>query len=415
MNTRGIELEPGFKKTKLTDIKGTRKINVTSLVQGQAVPDDIYTVSIPALNANQCIVPDTLALSFKFSNSNTKSWFKNNLGRLLVDRLTVNVEGKNVYENTGESLMEVYKDLWRSEEDRDNRQSFGIANENVRKIVSKDDSANKNTKTDGVLDSTIADMMDRMKIPLGKILCDNGPYAPYGMADFEYRITLPSSSKIMVAQTNETKGTYKLTDMKLEYDLIESRSLADRVRGDYLAGRSLGYSYTSLLKTLVWGKDSTKEFVDINIPRKSMTSAVLLFTKKDTTDSEEFLFPNLTNVDVSVEGTPNAIYSDGLKKRDMYKEAVRYFGASTCDKYLGSKCVSRRKYYTDKFALVVDFRTVDDDTVSGSGRELVGTQVGILMEIEKEATTSDLNCHVFIVADAMIDILGGKLNGGVKY
>ena len=97
---RGVELEPGFKKMKLTDIKGKRKINVTSLIKTQAVPEDIYTVSIPALNANQCIIPDTLALSFKFTNSNTKLWFKNNLGRLLVDRLTVNVEGKNVYENT---------------------------------------------------------------------------------------------------------------------------------------------------------------------------------------------------------------------------------------------------------------------------------------------------------------------------
>ena len=108
-------------------------------------------MSIPALNPSQCIIPDTMALSFKFSNSNTKSWFLNNLGRLLVDRLSINVQGVEVYQNTGESLMEVYKDLWRSEEDRDNRQDFGIANENVRKLVSKDDSANKAAKTDGVL------------------------------------------------------------------------------------------------------------------------------------------------------------------------------------------------------------------------------------------------------------------------
>ena len=77
--------------------------------------------------------------------------------------------------------------------------------------------------------------------------------------------------------------------------------------------------------------------------------------------------------------------------------------------------MSRRKYYTDKFACVIDFRTVDDDTVSGSGRHLVGAQAGILMEVEKEATTSDLNCHVFVIADAMIDIIGTQLNGTVKY
>ena len=113
--------------------------------------------------------------------------------------------------------------------------------------MSKDDSANKATKTDGVLNLTIANMCDLMKIPLGKILCDHGPYAPYGMCDFEYRITLPQSKKIMKAQDGEEVGEYKLTDMHLEYEIIESEGLAERVRGEYNIGRSLGYDYTTLL------------------------------------------------------------------------------------------------------------------------------------------------------------------------
>ena len=412
---RGNELEPGFKKMKLTDIKGKRIVNVSPLQKAEATPDDDYVVKIPGLNPNQCIIPDTLAVSFKFVNSNTKSWFKNNLGRLLVERLTVNIGGKNVYENTGESLIEVYKDLWRSEDDRDNRSRFGIANENVRKLVSKDDSANNAAKTDGVLDVTIANMCHRMKIPLGKVLCGHGPYVQYGMTDFEYRFTLPKSEKIMVAQTSETVGEYKLKDMLLECEVIESESLAERVKGGYNAGRSLGYDYITKLRTLEWIKDSTRQTIDINIPRKSMTAIILLFTKRGSTDSEEFLFPNLTLVDVSIEGVSNAVYNRGLAKRDMYAEAVRFFGSSVCDKYLGSKCVSERKYYTDKFACVIDLRAVDDDTVSGSGRKLVGTQAGLLIEIEKEATTTNLDCHVFVIADAMIDIVGTQLNGSVKY
>ena len=195
-----------------------------------------------------------------------------------------------VYQNTGESMMEVYKDLWRSDDNRENRQSFGIANENVRKLVSEDDSADKAAKTDGVLDLTIANMCDRMKIPLGKILCNRGPFAPYGMCDFVYQITLPKSEKIMKAQTNEATGNYKLTDYKLqlEYEIIESSDLAKSVRGGFNVGRSLGYNYTTLLKTLPWSKDSTREVIDINIPRKSMKAVILLFTKKDAGDSEEF-------------------------------------------------------------------------------------------------------------------------------
>ena len=105
----------------------------------------------------------------------------------------------------------------------------------------------------------------------------------------------------------------------------------------------------------------------MNIPRKSM-KAVVLFTKKGAGNSEEFVFPELTRVNVTVEGNPNDIYSEGLAKRDMYREAVRFFGSSTCEKYLGSKCVSRRKFYTDNFACVIDFRTINDENVSGSAR-----------------------------------------------
>ena len=400
---RNFSSRAGYKKLRLNPIKGKRSVKVTSLVKTEAAPEDIYTVSIPALNPNQCIVPDTLALSFKFSNSNAKSWFLNNLGRLLVDRLSVFVQGVEVYQNSGESMLEVYKDLWRSEDDRKRRQEYGLANENVRKLISGDDSGDKTTETDGILDKTVAGMFDRMKIPLGKILNDHGPYAPYGMFDFEYRITLAKSEKILKAQTSQTKGNYKLTDLHLEYEVIESEDLAREVRDKYMVGRSLGYDYTTLLKTLSWDKDSTRQVIDVNIPRKSLKAIVLLFSKAGEDDSEYYPFPNLTNVNVTVEGIPNDLYSDGLKKRDMYAEAKRFF-----DNGLDTSFVSLEKLYNNKFACVVDFRTVDDKKVSGSGRKLIGTQVGLLLEIEKEATTANLSCHVFVVADGLMNVVQNK-------
>ena len=236
---------------------------------------------------------------------------------------------------------------------------------------------------------------------LGKILGDHGPYAPYGMFDFEYRITLPQSKKILKAQDGEDKGEYKLTDLHLKYEIIESEDLVREVKDQYNVGRSLGYNYTTLLKTLSWKKDSTREVIDVNIPRKSTKAIVLLFTKSDAEDSENFPFAGLTKVNVTVEGNPNDVYSEGLAKRDMYGEARRFFG-------------SRRKFYMDKFACVVDFRTVNDESVSGSGRRLIGTQAGVLLEIEKEATTTDLSCHVFVVADGIVNVVENKLQG-VEY
>ena len=73
---------------------------------------------MPQLGPNQVIVPDTMCLTLKFENSNTKSWFKNNLGRLLCSELKVRVGGEIVYDNMGEGIFEVYKDLWWSDDKR---------------------------------------------------------------------------------------------------------------------------------------------------------------------------------------------------------------------------------------------------------------------------------------------------------
>ena len=136
-------------------------------------------------------------------------------------------------------MLEAYKDLWKSDEKRDIMVEYGLANENVRKLMSKDDSGNKTAKTNGVLDETIATLYERKKISLGQILCDHGPHAPNGMSDFQYRITLPAPSSIMKAQSSESVGSYKLKDMQLEYETIESESLAQEVRSSYEVGRSL--------------------------------------------------------------------------------------------------------------------------------------------------------------------------------
>ena len=242
-------------------------------------------------------------------------------------------------------------------------------------------------------------MCDRME--------NHGPYAPYGMFDFDYRVPtreVPKSNKIMKAQDGENIGSYKLTDMHLEYEIIESEGLVREVKDQYSVGRSLGYDYTTMLKTLTWKKDSTRERHRREHSEKTYESDSLTSHKK-----QRGRYSGITKVNVTVEGNPNDLYSEGLSKRDMYEEEKRFFGNSRTESYL-----SRRKFYNDKFACVVDFRTIDDDHVSGSGRKLIGTQAGVLLEIEKEATANDLSCHVFVIADGIVNIVKNKLQG-VEY
>ena len=132
----------------------------------------------------------------------------------------------------------------------------------------------------------------------------------------------------MAAQGRESVDGYKITDINLEYETIEGPKLANETKREYEIGRELRCDYTTLLKTLDWGKDSTREVIDVNIPRRSMKAIVLLGKKKNATDSEEFVNSEINRVKVTIEDSPTSVYSQRLVRSNVYDEARRFFGTT---------------------------------------------------------------------------------------
>ena len=67
--------------------------------------------------------------------------------------------------------------------------------------------------------------------------------------------------------------------------------------------------------------------------------------------------------------------------------------------------VNIASYYTDKYALCLDFRTIDDNRLHGSGRQLENTSEGIQLQITKKAESAGkLSCYLYIFQDAQINI-----------
>ena len=318
--SRMQKLVPGYKRTRISDIKGNRTRHVVTLNPNKGNPEEDLYIDIPKLNKNLCLVPDSLRLVFNFKNSNTKSWFLNNLSKRLKKRFIVKFAGEIVYDNTGESLLEIYKDLWKPEYERSDMIEYGIGNENLRKLISKDNSGASSGSTQKVSDKLMFDIYETKQcLKLEKILSDHGLYAPYHMMNnFQYVITLPKSNEIIIAQSGESVGNYTLENLELEYETIENLDLASDVLSNYSSGRSLSYNYVTLMKTEEWNKDHTLHNININIPQKSMKAIVLLFRNKTLTDSEQFVYPNITEVKISVEGVPNSVYSQGFQKRRFF-------------------------------------------------------------------------------------------------
>ena len=367
-------------------------------------------IRVPKLEQNVCLVPGSLKLTAKLKNKNTKSCFLNNIAALLQRELRIKFNNQDVYHNTRESDSLLYKDLWQSKEDRETRVDEGIANENTRKLMSGDDSGSSSGSTQVVNDKFIADTYkDEIVIPLSRIIENQGLYAPYGM-DFniDIEITLPKASDIMKVQASQSVAGYELEDLRLKYKKIANEDLYAMSTLSYSVGRSLPYRYVELYQTnsADWKRGTTSVNLRVNMPRLSMTAIVLLF-RDDAEDSESFVFPNISNIRATIEGVPNTLYSGGtggLTRSGLYDAARDFF----LD-YEFNTVTPVDFFKGNKFAAVIDMRAVNDKTVVLSGRKILNTQDGLLLEITKEATSKDLTCYVYVVSDAVIDITNKQM------
>ena len=134
--------------------------------------------------------------------------------------------------------------------------------------------------------------------------------------NLQFIITLPKATDIMVARSGSSVGGYTLENLEMEYESVVNHDLAMEVLRGYEAGQSLAYEHVTLMKTTEWNKDSTTVNETINLPRKSMRATVLLFRNKNVTDSEQFVYPNIESVKITIEGIP---------KSRFFEEANRLF------------------------------------------------------------------------------------------
>ena len=83
-------------------------------------------------------------------------------------------------------------------------------------------------------------------------------------------------------------------------------------------------------------------------------------------------FTTLTKV--TVEGVPNELYAQNMEYRHQCHEIIKHFseghlkGAGWVQKDLQLHNINIASYYTDKYALWLDFRTIDDNALHGLGR-----------------------------------------------
>ena len=67
------------------------------------------------------------------------------------------------------------------------------------------------------------------------------------------------------------------------------------------------------------------------------------------------------------------------------------------------------EYLTDKYALWLDFRMIDENSLHGMGRRIENLSEGITLQIEKKVGTSaeKLSTYIYLIMDAQLNIQNG--------
>ena len=117
-----------------------------------------------------------------------------------------------------------------------------------------------------------------------------------------------------------------------------------------------------------------------------------------------------------MEGKPNQLYTQGMRSFEQYDEICKYFAegkqrdndANKIQKHLQLYDLSLGEYLTDRYALWLDFRTIDENELHGTGRRIENASEGITLQIEKKAESAGpLNAYIYLIMDAQLNIQNG--------
>ena len=118
----------------------------------------------------------------------------------------------------------------------------------------------------------------------------------------------------------------------------------------------------------------------------------------------------IQKVSVIVEGKPNQLYAQGMRSFEQYDEIRKHFAeGKQRDKDVQKKLelhdLSVSEYLVNKYALWLYFRTIDENTLHGTGRRIENASEGITLQVEKKVESAGaLNAYIYLIMDAQLNI-----------
>ncbi|MEW8525343.1 MAG: hypothetical protein AB2552_20055 [Candidatus Thiodiazotropha endolucinida] len=380
-------------------------------------------VRFPNLGAHDVIVPGTARLAFKITltSDDANRTLVQNIGRAIVKKTTVKISGNEVMSIDDSDVYHCYMDLWKTAHERENGHYQGIDTSDNRNTTRLRVGA-ENGDASVAADKAIADAYgNRFYIPLDfELLESHMPFYQSALGDrLEYELTFNDHSRTVQATGD---ASYDIENISLEYDMVTQADLARMIHNQYKDRLAILFDRVLRHRKITRDKEDTLWNINLNVPARSMKGILMLFEsaadqKAFARDTEAFYNPKITKVEVTIEGVPNQLFSQGMHAHHMWDEARKFFAAGSkrhpeaaaIAKDLALADVSLGEYLTSKYSLWLDLRASDDDQLHGSGRRVENASEGVTIQISKKAEAAGpLNIYLFIIMDAQLNIEDGR-------
>ena len=384
-----------------------------------ANPGDVLYVTVPKLAQDVVMVPGSLSLLFDIDlvGGHANNYLVQNVSRALVSRLTVTFGGTPVQDTNGHDIFKTFEDLFLDYYERDEMLMEGIQSEKLCKIRSN----SGDQPTSGVQTENSLEAVYKMKYKINldhQILTSNGVFYPQALdKDLIFELTLAPASQV-VRGTDANKLVYKLKNIQLEYERIRNKQLADQATTAYTHGKGFAYDQIVLEKTVTFDRGTDADLnLLVNPQRRSLKGILLLFIIPYTPgarNTEAYLNPDITNVEVTINGIPNRVYNNSIKGYDMWREISRLF----CTKGNNISCgrsyapnMTLAKYLVGyNFGFFLDLRSMAGANMHGSGQRLVNSENGVQIALARTTSGSgNVRCHIFSISDAQLNIMDRQL------
>ena len=422
----GKRLNPERSLRTPKGIKGTRQKVIVTHNPSEIDQAQELLVMFPNLGSDDVIIPGTANLSFNIELTSTvdaNRTLVSNIGRAIIKKLAVKFERNEIMSVDDYDVLACYRDLWKTKSEKRNAIWQGIIStdwctENCIKL--RINAGNKDATN--TQDKAIADAYgNKFIIPLDFEMLDSAaPYYQAGLGDkLCYELTFNGYSQVIKSPISPKvpDAKYKITDISLEYEIAIQPDLVRSIRSEY---QSMALLYDRVLRhrKIIVNKSDTVWNWAFNMPCKSLKGILVLFEEEQayTRDTSKFYNPKIQKVSVIVEGKPNQLYAQGMRSFEQYDEICKYFAegkqrdnnANEIQKHLQLYDLSLGEYLVNRYALWLDFRTIDQNELHGTGRHIDNASEGITLQIEKKAESAGtLNAYIYLIMDAQLNIQSG--------